>query len=102
MATYLILNCITLLTVIIALFALHQRIVWPIKTWLMTFGALLLLTLVFDNLLIWLDMYRYAPDKIVGFYVWFAPIEDFMYPLLAAIVIPATWNKLGASHVHNS
>lgn len=98
MATYIILNLITLGVVLIVLFLLRQRIIWPIKTWLMTFCALLLLTLLFDNLLIWLDMYRYAPDKILGVYLWLAPIEDFMYPLLAAIVIPAVWNKLGKSH----
>ena len=100
MATYLILNVITLTVVVAVFIFLRQRIVWPMKTWCMTFAALLFLTLIFDNLLIMFDMYRYTPDKILGFSIWLAPIEDFMYPLLAVIAIPAIWNTLGESHAY--
>lgn len=92
MATYVILNIVVLLAVCVLL---RLRPGVPSKAWAVTLIVILLLTLVFDNLLIYLGMFSYAPDKILGLYVWRAPVEDFMYALLAVILIPAVWRKLG-------
>ncbi len=95
MATYLILNCVIIVAVCLVLRITPRT---PSKAWLVMLGALLLLTLVFDNLMIALDFFHYAPDKILGIYIGLAPIEDFMYALLAALLIPAIWITLGTPH----
>ncbi len=96
MATYIVLNVMVLL----AIWILLAR--WPCKpsrAWVFTLSVIVLLTLVFDNLLIWMDMFSYASEKILGYYVLLAPVEDFFYALVAVILIPALWHKFGGSHV---
>lgn len=95
MATYLIVNLIVLTVVLVLL---RPRIARPLRAWLFTAIIITGLTLVFDNLLIWLDMFTYAPDKILGVHIILAPIEDFMYALLAVILLPGVWQKLGKQH----
>lgn len=99
MATYLVLN---LLVVAAVALALRVKPHAPRRPWLGTLAALLLLTLVFDNIMIALGLFAYAPDKILGLHVLLAPLEDFMYPLLAALIIPGIWNKLGGAHAKKS
>ena len=60
-----------------------------------TIVALCLLTLVFDTAMIGAGLYVYAPDKILGVHVWGAPIEDFAYPIAAAVAMPVLWTVLG-------
>ena len=57
--------------------------------------ALCLLTAVFDTAMIAADLYVYHGDKILGIYVWRAPIEDFAYAVAAAIGMPVLWTALG-------
>lgn len=95
MATYLILNIIVIILVCCALWLKPHR---PRRPWVVMLACLLVLTLVFDNIMIMLGLFTYAPDKIIGLHVVLAPIEDFMYPLLAALLVPALWNKLGEKH----
>lgn len=49
-----------------------------------------------------LGLFTYAPDKILGIHIVLAPVEDFMYPLLAVLMIPVLWNKLGEKRVKRS
>jgi len=65
---------------------------WPV-VW--TVVHLLVLTLVFDTLMIEVGLYAYAPSKILGVYLWGAPIEDFAYPIAAGIGMPVLWTVLG-------
>lgn len=51
----------------------------------------MLLTAVFDSIIVWSQIVGYDPEKILGIYVGFAPIEDFFYALLAVIIVPALW-----------
>ena len=60
-----------------------------------TVVALCLLTVVFDTAMIAADLYVYSPDKILGIYVWGAPLEDFAYAIAAAVGIPVLWTVLG-------
>jgi lycopene cyclase domain-containing protein len=60
-----------------------------------TLGILLVLTAVFDNIIIALSIVGYDPAKILNIYVGSAPIEDFMYAILAVMLVPAIWRKLG-------
>lgn len=95
MATYLILNTLFIIAVCAVLNLAPKRLS---KSWIITLLGLLLLTLIFDNVIIGLQIVGYNNSLILGYRVFLAPIEDFMYALLAAILVPALWHKLGASH----
>lgn len=57
----------------------------------------LLLTALFDNVMIASGLFAYEPGLILGFTVGLAPIEDFAYPVAAALLLPALWSLLGGS-----
>lgn len=57
-------------------------------------AILCLLTMVFDTLMIAADLYVYAPDKILGIYLWGAPVEDFAYAVAAVLAMPTLWTVL--------
>ena len=57
--------------------------------------VLVVLTLVFDTLMIRAGLYVYDPAKILGIYLWGAPLEDFAYPLAAVVGVPVAWTVLG-------
>ncbi|MBD7995554.1 lycopene cyclase domain-containing protein [Arthrobacter sp. Sa2CUA1] len=59
-------------------------------------GILLLLTAVFDNLMIAAGLFGYNPDRISGAFLGLAPLEDFAYPLAAVLLLPALWELLGS------
>lgn len=95
MATYLILN---LLFILVVCLVLRFRFRWPSRALFVTFIILMVLTAVFDNLIVGLSIVDYDPSKILGVRIGYAPIEDFMYAILAVILVPAVWHKIGASH----
>ncbi|MGP3536130.1 lycopene cyclase domain-containing protein [Microbacterium sp. RD1] len=53
--------------------------------------VLLLLTAVFDNLMIAADLFTYPPEHLSGLRIGLAPVEDFAYPLCAAFGVPAVF-----------
>jgi len=57
--------------------------------------VVLLLTSVFDNIMIGVGLVDYDPALISGFFVGIAPLEDFAYPVAAALLLPAAWSLLG-------
>lgn len=94
MATYLILN-VVFMAIVVA--AVRFRPVSSLRAWVFTLVSLVLLTAIFDNLLIYFDIIAYNPDRLLGLYVGNAPVEDFFYALFAAYLIPTIWHKIGAS-----
>lgn len=60
-------------------------------------GILILLTAVFDNLMIAAGLFTYPDGLISGMRVGLAPIEDFAYPLCAAFLVPAVFVLLAPS-----
>ncbi|MEN9989129.1 MAG: hypothetical protein RL508_108 [Actinomycetota bacterium] len=58
-------------------------------------GGTLLLSLIFDNLIVGLNIVGYDPSKLLGLRVPLAPIEDFAYSAVAAIMIPVLWQQFG-------
>lgn len=52
-------------------------------------AGLILLTAVFDNLMIAAGLFTYPEEHLSGLRVGLAPIEDFSYPLAAAFLLPA-------------
>lgn len=63
-------------------------------------AGLLVLTAVFDNVMIAVGLFSYRPDAVSGLAVGRAPIEDFAYPLAAAILLPALWRRLRGPSEH--
>jgi lycopene cyclase domain-containing protein len=57
-------------------------------------GALLVLTAVFDTVMIAAGLFTYAGEHIAGPRVGLAPVEDFAYPLAAVVLLPALWSLL--------
>ena len=97
MATYLILNVI-FIAITLATFKIFKALSWnKIMTYLLI--LLLVLTIIFDSLIIAAGIVDYDPNKILGLKIGLAPIEDFMYAILALIIIPSVWKKLEASNV---
>lgn len=98
--TYLLVNTVFLLvTLLVSAIALARR---PpsrrnVLSWALALGALLLLTAVFDNAMIAAGLFDYSPDHTLGFTIGRAPIEDFAYPLAAAIGLPALWSLFGGA-----
>ncbi len=56
---------------------------------LVTALVLFVLTAVFDNVMIALDLFTYPEAHLSGLRIGLAPIEDFSYPLCAAFGVPA-------------
>ena len=59
-------------------------------------AAVLVLTAVFDNIMIGVGLVAYDPALISSLFVGVAPLEDFAYPVAAALLLPALWVLLGA------
>lgn len=57
-------------------------------------AVLVVLTAVFDNLMIAAGLFTYPADRISGLMIGLAPIEDFSYPLCAAFLVPAVFTLL--------
>lgn len=92
MMTYLILNVLFLLTVLIFL---PQKITKPRSAWWVTLSVIVALTLVFDPIIIALDIVGYDNSKILGLKFFGAPVEDLFYALYAVIIVPLIWHRLG-------
>ena len=58
-------------------------------------AVLIVLTTVFDSLMIAADLFRYDNASLSGVRVWLVPVEDYAWPLVAVLVLPALWELLG-------
>lgn len=56
--------------------------------------ALLVLTAVFDTVMIATGLFHYAPTQLAGVHIGLAPLEDFAYPLAGVLLLPALWTAL--------
>lgn len=99
MMTYLILNVVFMAIVLVAV-GFRRRYIN--RSLIITLIILLGLTAVFDNVIIGLGIVDYDPAKIIGLKLLYAPIEDFMYAILAVLIVPVIWKKLGAQDVKQS
>lgn len=60
-----------------------------------TIAVLLVLTVVFDSLMILADLFRFDETSLVGVRLWQAPVEDLAWPLAAGLLLPALRELLG-------
>ena len=72
----------------------------PSRSWWLATGvtvlALLVLTVVFDNLMIAADLFRFGDEHLSGARVGRAPVEDLAWPLAAGLGLPGLALLLGA------
>jgi len=95
MSTYLLLDLAFLGTV--ALVALATWLSRRMPAWrLVALSAipLLVMTAIFDNVLVGLHIVSYDPDLISGAFLGFAPVEDFSYAIAAVVLLPCLWSLL--------
>ncbi|NUL45763.1 lycopene cyclase domain-containing protein [Cellulosimicrobium funkei] len=55
----------------------------------LTIAVLVVLTVVFDNLMIAADLFRYNEELLTGWRVGLAPIEDLIWPVAAGLLLPS-------------
>jgi lycopene cyclase domain-containing protein len=82
-----------LLTVVAAVVARPSRRWWAAGA--STLAVLLVLTAVFDSLMIAADLFRFDEDQLLGARVGRAPVEDFAWPVAAVLTLPSLWLLLG-------
>lgn len=58
---------------------------------LLTTLILFVLTIIFDNIMVWADFFGYGDTQHLGIWIGLIPIEDLFYPLFSALLIPAIW-----------
>lgn len=66
----------------------------PLRPTLLAAVVLVVLTLVFDNLMIAAGLFTYADAHISGLRIGLVPIEDLSYPLALVIALPVVWRLL--------
>lgn len=89
-------NIVLNVLVLVALTAVSWRELRRLRPGPVVGGALVLcvLTMVFDTLMIAADLYVFDEAKILGVYLWGAPLEDFAYAIAAALAMPVLWTVL--------
>jgi lycopene cyclase domain-containing protein len=55
---------------------------------------LLIMTAVFDNVLVGLGIVGYDPARISGVTIGVAPLEDFAYSIAVVVLLPSLWTLL--------
>jgi lycopene cyclase domain-containing protein len=55
---------------------------------------MILLTALFDNLIIAAGIVAYDKTKLLGAFVGVVPIEDFAYTIVAVLLVPAIWKAV--------
>jgi lycopene cyclase domain-containing protein len=96
MHRYLLLNAAFVLLAGIVCWYLRRHIRWSAD--LRVLAVMLALTAIFDTLWIHIGIFAYRPEYILGVFIGKAPVEDFAYSLVAAMLIPLLWRKLKADH----
>ena len=97
--TYAILSA-AFLTVAIMIAVIAGRGIRRIRPAALALAAVgvLILTAVFDTIMIAAGLFAYTDSHILGARIGLAPIEDFAYPLAAVILLPALWMRLRSRH----
>ena len=66
-----------------------------LRQYLATLVVLLVLTAIFDNVIVALGIVAYDTTHITGLFIGVVPIEDFAYSVAAVLVLPTLWGVLG-------
>ncbi|NYG98176.1 lycopene cyclase domain-containing protein [Schumannella luteola] len=60
----------------------------------LTAFVLLVMTAIFDNVMIAVGLVGYDPARISGAKLGIAPLEDFSYAIAAIVLLPVLWHLL--------
>ena len=71
----------------------RRRVRWPAVG--ITAAILLVMTAVFDNIMISIGLVAYNESLISGAFIGVAPLEDFAYTIAAVVGLPSLWVLLG-------
>lgn len=89
MLTYILLDLAILAVLGLVMTLWPQKLAWrPIG---IVLAVLLVVTAVFDSIMIYEQIMVYESLKIIGLRIGKAPIEDFAYVLAAVVLIPYLW-----------
>jgi lycopene cyclase domain-containing protein len=90
--TYLLLTASVLAAAMIYFFLMRSYI--ASKPLVSASAVMLLITAIFDNVIIATGIVAYDEAKISGIKIGVAPIEDFAYTVVALLVVPTLFNFL--------
>ena len=90
--TYLLLNLSFMLIAFVIVNVFIRKTPWAHL--LRTLLAMLLVTLIFDNVIIALGIVGYNVNKLSGFYLGLAPIEVFAYTVVSVVLVASIWHKM--------
>ena len=90
--TYWALNAIFLAAVLVVAILARRRVSWLAIG--ITAAVLLVMTAVFDNIMISVGLVAYEPSLISGAFIGIAPLEDFAYAIAAIVGLPSLWALL--------
>ena len=96
---YSVLSVIVVLTAGAVALVCAVRVRPPARWWAgiaVVAAVLVVLTAVFDSVMILADLYRYQEATLSGLRIGAAPVEDFAWPVAAALLLPSVWQLLGA------
>ena len=89
--TYLALNLVFMLVAFVSLILISRKNPWRAIGFTMVW--MILMTLVFDNVIIALGIVGYGENKISGLLLGLAPIEDFSYTVVSVLAVGILWHK---------
>lgn len=89
MWTYLVLN-VVVLAGCAGLLAVFSKL-YISRPVIIATGCMIVLTAVFDSILIAMGFYSYNPAKLMGVFVGRAPVEDLFYIGIAVLVTSSIW-----------
>lgn len=92
--TYWMLNAIFLAVVAVLALVVARRVRWAAIG--LTAAVLLVMTAIFDNIMIAVGLVAYNEALISGAFIGVAPLEDFAYAIAAVVGLPSLWLLLGA------
>jgi len=95
--TYWALNAIFLAIVAaVAVLAIALRRPPRGRSLLLALAVVLVMTAVFDNVMIGVGLVGYNASLISGVFIGIAPLEDFAYALAAVVLLTSLWTLLPA------
>lgn len=89
---YLALNVVFLLMAFVILNVIVRKSPWRLIGW--TLLAMVLVTLVFDNVIVAMGIVDYDLKKISGVLLGLVPIEDFAYTIVSVLAVSSIWHLM--------
>jgi len=89
---YLALNVVFMLIAFIILNVVVRKSPWKLIGW--TLLSMVLVTLIFDNVIVALGIVDYDSNKISGLVLGLVPIEDFAYTIVSVLAVSSIWHLM--------